>query len=319
MTWLIAGGAGYIGSHVVSAARTAGLKVAILDDLSTGMPDRVPSDVPFINCDYADKQNLAAAIRDHQITGVVHLAAKKQVGESVAQPFAYWEWNVSRMITMLEVLAAHEVHNFVYSSSAAVYGNPTEPGLLTEKSDCSPINPYGATKLAGEVLIESLAVVGMLNAFSLRYFNVAGAADPVLADRLALNLVPIVLDKISRGEAVNVFGTDYPTPDGTCIRDYVHVADLAEAHVAAMQALDAGRTGHTRLNIGTGKGSSVLEVIAALEKSLDRKIDWQDAGRRAGDPAELAADASAAASVLNWQAKRNLQDICDSAWAAWPK
>lgn len=320
MAWLITGGAGYIGSHVVASARAAGIEVVILDDLSTGFTDRVPEGVPFIQADIADRSQIAKVISDYQITGCVHLAARKQVGESVADPYGYWEWNVSRMITLLETLHDGGVKNFVYSSSAAVYGNP-EDGLtpLTEDSVCRPINPYGATKLAGEVLIDSLATIGKLNGISLRYFNVAGAANAVLADRLALNLVPIVLSQRDAGKPVAVFGDDYPTADGTCIRDYVHVVDLAEAHVAAMNYLQAGNAGHTRLNIGTGKGGSVLEVIHGLEAAIGESVEWQGSPRRDGDPTALVADVSAAKRVLNWQAKRTLADICQSAWEFWPK
>lgn len=319
MAWLITGGAGYIGSHVVAAARAAGHEVVVIDDLSTGFPDRLPADVPFRQADIADVAALKDLIANHDITGVVHLAARKQVGESMQQPLEYWEWNVSRMITMLSVLADSGVKNFVYSSSAAVYGQPVDSAELTETSACQPINPYGATKLAGEVLIESLAQVDVLRGVSLRYFNVAGTGEPQLADRLALNLIPIALRARSAGEVLSVFGTDYPTPDGTCIRDYVHVADLAEAHVAAMDFLAGGATGHHRFNIGTGRGSSVLDIVQGLEKAAGVEFPYRDAGRRAGDPAALVANVSKAKAELGWQAKRGLADILESAWAAWPR
>lgn len=320
MAWLITGGAGYIGSHVVASARAAGYDVVVLDDLSTGFTDRIPDGVPFVQADIADKAAIKQAIADYGITGAVHLAARKQVGESVADPYGYWEWNVSRMVTLLEALHEGGVRHFVYSSSAAVYGNPADgKTALTEEAVCTPINPYGATKLAGEVLIESLATVGALDGISLRYFNVAGASNEVLADRLALNLIPIALTKRDQGETLGVFGTDYTTADGTCIRDYVHVIDLAEAHVAAMRYLEAGNHGHVRLNIGTGKGGSVLDVVHGLESAIGDSIAWEDTGRRAGDPMALVADVSAAKDVLNWQAKFTLKDICESAWRFWPK
>lgn len=320
MTWLITGGAGYIGSHVVAAAMAAGHEVVIIDDLSTGFSDRIPSDVPFVQADIADQDAVRSIIREHNITGVVHLAAKKQVGESVEQPLMYWEWNVSKMISFLDVLVSENVRNFVYSSSAAVYGNP-EDGVtaLTELTPCKPLSPYGATKLAGEVLIESLTTIDKLSAVSLRYFNVAGTANNQLADRLALNLIPIALNLLEQGKSVTVFGADYPTADGTCIRDYVHVADLAEAHVAAMSHLESTHNGHIRLNIGTGNGASVLDIVHGIERCSSKSVEWHDTGRRAGDPVSVVADVQQAYKVLGWKSSRTLQDIVQSAWDAWPK
>lgn len=319
MTWLITGGAGYIGSHVVAAAKRAGIDTVVIDNLSTGFTDRIPADVPFYEADIADRKVLKQIVQNHLITGVLHLAARKQVGESVSDPFGYWEWNVGRMTTMLEELTNAGISQVVFSSSAAVYGNPAAGGNLTETAICEPINPYGATKLAGEMLVDSLSVIGKIRSVSLRYFNVAGAENAVLADRLALNLVPILLNFRDDKKALTVFGTDYPTPDGSCIRDYVHVMDLAESHVAAMQYLEAGNTGHTRLNVGTGTGSSVLDIVRGMSKVIGEEVAWQDTGRRAGDPANLVANVDAATKVLNWSAQRNLEDILQSAWEAWPK
>jgi UDP-glucose 4-epimerase len=319
MTWLITGGAGYIGSHIVAAATRAGMKTVVIDDLSTGMRDRIPAETVFYHADIADRNVLQQILREHEITGVVHLAARKQVGESVQDPYGYWECNVGRMQVLLEELTSANVRSVVFSSSAAVYGSPVGGGELDEEAFCLPINPYGATKLAGELLVDSLTQAGKIDCLSLRYFNVAGAENAVLADRLALNLIPIALTKNDAGVDLPVFGTDYETPDGTCIRDYVHVVDLAEAHVAAMQHLAKGAVGHTRLNIGTGKGSSVLEIVSGLEKVMGSKIAWSDAGRRAGDPAGLVAKVSKANEVLHWSAKHDLNDILQSAWDAWPK
>lgn len=320
MTWLITGGAGYIGSHVVAAARAAGFSVVVIDDLSAGFADRVPSDVPFVQSDIADREAVEAAVQKYGIMGVVHLAAKKQVGESVEHPLMYWDWNIGKMITFVDVLTSLGVRHFVYSSSAAVYGNPVDGSTaVTEETVCRPLSPYGATKLAGEVLIDSLVNSGLLSGISLRYFNVAGAGDPVLADRMAFNLIPIALTQMEQHESITVFGTDYDTPDGTCIRDYVHVEDLADAHVSAMQHLVDGATGHLRLNIGTGHGASVLDIVHALEKCAGASIEWHDAGRRAGDPTSVVASPAKAADVLGWQSRRSLEDIVSSAYAAWPR
>jgi UDP-glucose 4-epimerase len=319
MTWLITGGAGYIGSHIVAAATRAGIKTVVIDDLSTGMKDRIPEGIDFYQADIADRTVLRKILQDHDIKGLLHLAARKQVGESVQDPFGYWESNVGRMQVLLEEMTSANVKLVVFSSSAAVYGSPITGGELDENALCLPINPYGATKLAGELLIDSLSQAGKVNSLSLRYFNVAGAEDKVLADRLALNLIPIVLSNIDAGKDLPVFGTDYATPDGTCIRDYVHVVDLAEAHVAAMQHLEQGAVGHTRLNIGTGTGSSVLEIVHGLEEIMNSKIAWSDAGRRAGDPAALVAKVGKVTEVLGWSAKHDLRDILQSAWDAWPK
>lgn len=319
MTWLITGGAGYIGSHVVAAAKRAGIDCVIIDDLSTGFNDRVPADVPFYQGDIADRDLLRKILSEQKLEGVLHLAARKQVGESVSDPFGYWEWNVARMSTMLEELTNAGVSRVVFSSSAAVYGNPAAGGELDEAAVCEPINPYGATKLAGEVLVNSLAEISKISCVSLRYFNVAGAENPVLADRLALNLIPITLNLRDQKKPLTVFGTDYETADGTCIRDYVHVMDLAEAHVAAMKFLTDGATGHTVLNIGTGVGSSVLDIVNGLSAVIGDEIPWRDTGRRAGDPAGLVAKVTKAESVLGWSSKRDLKDILASAWSAWPK
>ena len=320
MTWLITGGAGYIGSHVVAAARAAGISVVVIDDLSAGFADRVPTEVPFIHADIADRVAVSAAVEKYGITGVVHLAAKKQVGESVEQPLMYWDWNIGKMISFLDVLTSLGVRQVVYSSSAAVYGNPADGSTaLTEATECVPLSPYGATKLAGEILIDSLVSSGLMSGISLRYFNVAGAGDPVLADRMAFNLIPIALTQMEQKQSITVFGTDYDTPDGTCIRDYVHVEDLADAHVSAMQQLAAGGAGHLVLNIGTGHGASVLDIVHALEKCAGMDVQWHDAGRRAGDPTSVVASPAKAVEVLGWRSRRSLEDIVSSAFAAWPR
>ncbi|MFF1322952.1 NAD-dependent epimerase/dehydratase family protein, partial [Streptomyces chartreusis] len=232
MTWLITGGAGYIGAHVARAMTGAGERVLVLDDLSAGYPARLQQDVPLVEGSSLDGDLLKRVFAEHSVTGVVHLAARKQVGESVAQPTRYYRENVGGLTTLLEAVAEAGIKRFLFSSSAAVYGNP-DVDLITEDTECAPVNPYGETKLAGEWLVRAAGRAHGISTVCLRYFNVAGAASPELADTGVFNIVPMVFDRLTRGEAPRIFGDDYPTPDGTCVRDYIHVADLAEAHLAA--------------------------------------------------------------------------------------
>lgn len=252
MTWLITGGAGYIGAHVVRAMTEAGEHAVVYDDLSTGIADRVPDAVPLVVGSTLDRERVARAIAAHRITGVVHLAAKKQVGESVELPLQYYRENVEGLRVLLEAVTAANVTSFVFSSSAAVYGMP-DVDLVTEETPCVPMSPYGETKLAGEWLVRATGRATGLSTASLRYFNVAGAATPELADLGVFNLVPMVFEKLTENAPPRIFGDDYPTPDGTCIRDYIHVVDLAEAHVAAARALQASPGHDLTLNIGRGK------------------------------------------------------------------
>ncbi|CAM5635148.1 ADP-L-glycero-D-manno-heptose-6-epimerase [Streptomyces tendae] len=232
MTWLITGGAGYIGAHVVRAMTEAGEKAVVYDDLSTGIAERVPDGVPLVVGSVLDGERVARALADHSVTGVVHLAAKKQVGESVDLPLHYYRENVEGLRVLLGAVTEAEVPSFVFSSSAAVYGMP-DVDLVTEETPCVPMSPYGETKLAGEWLVRATGKAAGLATASLRYFNVAGAASPELADTGVYNLVPMVFEKLTESAAPRIFGDDYATPDGTCVRDYIHVVDLAEAHVAA--------------------------------------------------------------------------------------
>ncbi|HLL33190.1 MAG TPA: UDP-glucose 4-epimerase GalE, partial [Streptomyces sp.] len=260
MTWLITGGAGYIGAHVVRAMTEAGERTVVYDDLSTGIAERVPPGVPLEVGSTLDRERLSRVLAGHGITGVVHLAAKKQVGESVDLPLRYYRENVEGLRVLLEAVTAAGVPSFVFSSSAAVYGMPGVD-LVTEETPCAPMSPYGETKLAGEWLVRATGRATGLSTASLRYFNVAGAAAPELADTGVLNLVPMVFERLTEGAPPRVFGDDYPTPDGTCVRDYIHVVDLAEAHVAAARALEASPGRDLTLNVGRGEGVSVREMI----------------------------------------------------------
>jgi UDP-glucose 4-epimerase len=449
MAWLITGGAGYIGAHVVRDMRASGRDVVVLDDLSTGRADRLPDGVPLITGSVHNRRAVRRALREsgEEIVGVMHFAARKQVGESVERPLHYWSENVGGLQVLLEEMVEHDVEQMVFSSSAAVYGQPhlDDPlDRITEDTACLPINPYGATKLTGEWMVASTARAAGWKALSLRYFNVAGAGSPALGDPAAQNLVPLVLQALAEGRRPKVFGDDYPTPDGTCIRDYIHVSDLSAAHVAAARVVEAahaaaqsamdpaaavrtagervqhaaeraehaatrlpggalavgvanqgadvaeaavdaaGKTAaraidkvpvagrameaathrlpealrassassrrrgqatdlvaevasqlgslvarvagmeeppplrdHLALNIGTGHGYSVFDVIEALRESVGDEFAVDIVDRRAGDPPALVADPSLAGLVLGWHARRGLSDMTNSAWEAW--
>ncbi|MER5938131.1 MULTISPECIES: UDP-glucose 4-epimerase GalE [unclassified Streptomyces] len=316
MTWLITGGAGYIGAHVVRAMTEAGEHAVVYDDLSTGIADRVPDAVPLVVGSTLDRERVARAIAAHRITGVVHLAAKKQVGESVELPLQYYRENVEGLRVLLEAVTAANVTSFVFSSSAAVYGMP-DVDLVTEETPCVPMSPYGETKLAGEWLVRATGRATGLSTASLRYFNVAGAATPELADLGVFNLVPMVFEKLTENAPPRIFGDDYPTPDGTCIRDYIHVVDLAEAHVAAARALQASPGHDLTLNIGRGEGVSVREMIDRINAVTGYDRPPTVTPRRPGDPARVVASADRIATELDWKAKHDVQDMIVSAWAGW--
>jgi len=319
MTWLITGGAGYIGAHVVESTLTSGREVVVLDDLSSGIATRLSNKAHLVQTSLQDKAGISRIFEDAEITGVVHLAAKKRVGESVERPDYYWQENVVGLQNLLEAVKRHDVPNFVFSSSAAVYGQPdvSNGTLITERTSCSPINPYGATKLEGEVLSRAAAEADDMKVVALRYFNAAGAGRPELGDQYIFNLVPIVFDALDRGNQPNIFGNDYQTPDGSCIRDYVHVQDLAEAHIAAMSFVEKSDPGFTAINIGTGSGTSVYEVLKMIQDVTGISIEPIVGQRREGDPPALVADASLAKAILGWQSSRDLREIVSSAWDAW--
>ncbi|MCX5062867.1 UDP-glucose 4-epimerase GalE [Streptomyces sp. NBC_00201] len=315
MTWLITGGAGYIGAHVVRAMTDAGERVVALDDLSAGFAARLPAGVPLVEGSSHDGDLLKRVFAEYGVSGVVHLAARKQVAESVAQPTRYYRENVGGLATLLETVAEAGIRKFLFSSSAAVYGNP-DVDLITEDTPCAPVNPYGETKLTGEWLVRATGRAHGISTVCLRYFNVAGAAAPELADTGVFNIVPMVFDRLTRDEAPRIFGDDYPTPDGTCVRDYIHVADLAEAHLAAARRL-ADRSGDLTVNIGRGEGVSVRELISVIgEVSGDRRPPLVEA-RRPGDAPRAVASAALAAEELGWTARRGVREMVESAWRGW--
>jgi len=314
-TWLVTGGAGYIGSHVVRSLMASGRDVVILDDFSMGLRRRVPEGVPVVEADVHDAAVLAHTFRTHQIDGVIHLAAKKAAGESVGIPLFYYRENVDGLLTVLEAMEGTGVRRMVFSSSAAVYGTP-EANPVTEEALLRPESPYGETKVIGEWLARDAGVAWDLSWSALRYFNVAGAAADELGDNSVNNLIPMVFRALDEGRRPQVFGDDYPTPDGTCIRDYIHVQDLADAHVAAAARCETGQRTDV-FNVGRGQGSSVREVMDMVAEVLGRDIAPEVVARRAGDPPATFADTSRIEAELDWRASRDLRDMVASAWSAW--
>ncbi|MEV0281938.1 UDP-glucose 4-epimerase GalE [Streptomyces sp. NPDC050610] len=317
MTWLITGGAGYIGAHVARAMAAAGERVVVLDDFSSGIAERLPAEVPVVRGSVADRALLDRTFAGHGVRGVVHLAAKKQVGESVERPLHYYRENVGGLTELLEAAVAGGVESFVFSSSAAVYGMP-DVDLVTEDTPCEPMNPYGETKLAGEWLVRATGAAHGLSTACLRYFNVAGAARPELADTGVYNIIPMMFDRITRGEAPRIFGDDYATPDGTCIRDYVHVEDLAEAHLAAARTLAGRGEGDLTVNVGSGEGVSVREMADLIGEITGGRGPEPVVGpRRPGDPARVVASCELAAKELGFSTRHDVRSMVASAWEGW--
>jgi UDP-glucose 4-epimerase len=318
---LVTGGAGYIGAHVVAAMREAREDVVVLDDLSSGDLSRVDG-VPAVVGSVLDGELVAKTLHEHSIRGVVHLAAKKQVEESVRRPLYYYRENVEGLRVLLEAVADAGVESFVFSSSAAVYGAP-DVDVVSEDAECLPVNPYGRTKLIGEHMVADLARATGLRYVVLRYFNVAGSSRPELADRGVSNLVPMVIQRLVDGAAPRIFGGDYPTPDGSCIRDFIHVADVAAAHVAAAQGLGEGRVSALTANIGRGEGMSVHQMVAAIRQVTGTADQpWavpEVVPRRAGDPPRVVAAVDTIRAALGWEARWDLDDMVTSAWAGWPR
>ena len=318
MTWLLTGGAGYIGSHIALAFRDAGAGVVVLDDLSTGYREYVPEGVPFVEGSVEDPAAVAEALDEHAVTGVVHLAGLKYAGVSVDEPLLFYRANVTGMQVLLEAVVERRIERFLLSSSSSWYGTPASE-LVDEDAPPGPESPYGQTKVVSEWLLRDVArIQPWLRQTSLRYFNVCGSGPPELADHSPHNLFPKVLAALSRGDPPMVNGDDYPTPDGTCIRDYIHVVDLADAHLRAAQHLETDLPVRPAYNVGRGVGSSVLEVIDAMRRVTGlTDLEPVVRVRRPGDPARVVGAVDRIAEDLGWHARLDLDDMVESAWAAW--
>jgi UDP-glucose 4-epimerase len=315
MSWLVTGGAGYIGSHVVRALQEAGMSPVVLDDLSSGIESFVPADVPFVRASILDGEAVLDALTAHRVTGVIHVAGYKYAGVSVQRPLHTYEQNVTGTATLLAAMQSAGVDKVVFSSSAAVFGTPDRE-LVDEATPKNPESPYGESKLIGEWLLRDQGVATGLKHTSLRYFNVVGSGDASLFDASPHNLLPLVFTALLEGRTPKIFGDDYPTPDGTNVRDYIHVADLALAHVAAARRLADGVAVEPAYNLGSGAGSSVREIMTAVAGATGIDFRPEIAQRRAGDPAKIVATGELAARDLEWEMRHTLRDMVTSQWDA---
>ena len=313
---LVTGGAGYIGSHAVKALRQKGAGVVVFDDLSAGHREAVTSATAIVEGSIHDTRRLREAMREHSIDAVMHFAAWLSVGDSVHDPVGYYRNNVTGALSVLEAMAAENVRNLVFSSSAAVFGNPEETPIV-ESHPKRPINAYGETKLAIEHALPHFERAYGIKSLALRYFNAAGAdPDGELGEDHApeSHLIPRAIDAALGRDSFQVFGDDYDTPDGTCLRDYVHVTDLAAAHVLGVEAL-AGGAASTQYNLGNGRPTSVKDVIDAVERVTGRKVPYTTGPRRAGDPAILFASSARIKAELGWQPRfEDIDVIVETAW-----
>ncbi|WP_102344808.1 UDP-glucose 4-epimerase GalE [Bacillus sp. Marseille-P3661] len=313
---LVVGGAGYIGSHLVKEL-VAKEQVIVLDNLSTGHREAVDEKAIFVEGNLGYEKDLEGVFSKYPIKAVMHFAANSLVGESVVDPIKYYENNVGATLTLLRTMIKYSVTNFIFSSTAATYGIP-DVDIIDESTATNPINPYGRSKLMIEQILADYAKAYGLNYVVLRYFNAAGAFESAAIGEShdpETHLIPIVLQHLAGvREKVSVFGSDYDTPDGTCIRDYIHVTDLAKAHMVALDSLLNGTNKTATYNLGNGLGYSVKEVIETCEQVTGLKANVEMADRREGDPARLVASSEKIHSELGWKAERNLQTIIQSAW-----
>jgi UDP-glucose 4-epimerase len=310
---LVTGGAGYIGAHVAAELLKSGYGIRIYDDFSNGLHRRVDGKFrDIVGGDMLDRVKLLAALDG--IDAVIHLAAKKAVEESVKDPLKYYENNVGGTLNLLGAMAAKGVKQLVYSSSAAVY-SPNDKEAVLEDDPTAPLSPYGASKLLAEQLISSVGSAEQISNISLRYFNVVGSNIAEFGDNSKDNLVPKVFLALKNGKRPQIYGSDYPTPDGTCIRDYIHVQDLALAHLAALKKVESGYISQV-YNVGSGKGYSVKEMMDQISKSIGRDINPEVSQARAGDSPKLIASIDKIREQLGWSPKASLEEMIDSAWQA---
>ncbi|WP_336647362.1 UDP-glucose 4-epimerase GalE [Microbacterium sp. MMO-10] len=320
MSWLVTGGAGYIGSHVVRALAQAGLVPVVLDDLSSGMASFVPEGVALVQGSILDRELVERTLREHEVQGVIHVAGFKYAGVSVQRPLHTYAQNVEGTRVVLEAMAAAGVDKIVFSSSAAVFGTPDVP-LVIEETEKRPASPYGESKLIGEWLLrdQAIATAGSgkpLAHTSLRYFNVVGSADPSVYDVSPHNLFPIVFEKLLAGETPRINGDDYATADGTNVRDYVHVGDIALAHVAAAQRMIAGEPIEAAYNLGSGDGLSVRQIMDAMARVTGIAFTPEIGPRRPGDPDRIVATGQRAARDLDWRMRHTVDEMVRSGWEA---
>jgi UDP-glucose 4-epimerase len=310
---LVTGGAGYIGAHVAYELLNEGYSVRIYDDFSNGLHKRVDGKFrDIVEGDILDREKLIQAMQG--VDAVIHLAAKKAVEESVKNPLKYYENNVGGTLNLLAAMSVKGVKKIVFSSSAAVY-SPNDKDAVEETDLTVPLSPYGATKLLSEELISSVGNAEKISHISLRYFNVVGSAIPEFGDNSKDNLVPKVFLALKSGKRPEIYGTDYPTPDGTCIRDYIHVQDLAKAHVAALKKTESGFVSAI-YNVGSGKGYSVREMMNQISATLGKDVNPQQSPARAGDSPKLIASIKKIESELGWKPIATLKEMIDSSWAA---
>jgi len=310
---LVTGGAGYIGAHVAAELLKSGYSIRIYDDFSNGLHRRVDGKFrDIVDGDMLDRVKLLAALDG--IDAVIHLAAKKSVEESVKDPLKYYENNVGGTLNLLGAMAAKGVKQLVYSSSAAVY-SPNDKEAVLEDDPTAPLSPYGASKLLAEQLISSVGSAEQISNISLRYFNVVGSNIAEFGDNSKDNLVPKVFLALKNGKRPQIYGSDYPTPDGTCIRDYIHVQDLALAHLAALKKVESGYISQV-YNVGSGKGYSVKEMMDQISKSIGRDINPEVSQARAGDSPKLIASIDKIKEQLGWSPKASLEEMIDSTWQA---
>ena len=315
MSWLVTGGAGYIGSHIVESFIQAGITPVVLDDFSTGHREFLPKEVEILEGSLLDENFVAKSVTA-RFEGVIHLAGYKYAGESVKRPLHTYKQNVEATVNLLSAMENQGIKSLVFSSSAAVYGTPSEE-RVTEDTKVNPESPYGESKLIGEWLVRNQFKSSALNATSLRYFNVVGSGSPDIVDLSPFNLFPLMFRALKNGQIPHINGDDFPTPDGTCVRDYVHVTDVAAAHVSAAQQLSEGIELSPLYNLGAGTGTSVAEIMTAASRVTGITFIPEIRNRRPGDPARIVADGAKASFELGWNNSYSIDEMLESAWLAW--